>query len=119
VNIRGVSNITIPDSVSKKERTSDPSSPDKDPNSGGHGGDQEKRQKYSAEEIEQIVKNIKKLSGFEKNNLKVTIDQSRAADVICIVDHTGKIVRRLAGPDLTHLLKVADDNKGNILDKAM
>ncbi|MCB0393789.1 MAG: hypothetical protein KDD25_04490 [Bdellovibrionales bacterium] len=118
MNIRGISNILAPDTVQKKERTTDSANKDRDPQSNSGNGQEQKR-KFSQEELEIIVKNIKKLSGFDKNNLRIKVESTDVVDVITIVDHLGNTVRRLAGTDLNHLLKSAGENKGHIFDRAM
>ena len=118
MNIKGVNNNKVFEIERLKEKKSEQSS-DRDPN-GQYFSDEQKKKKFTEEEVVKIVKKIESLEGIKVNHLKVRFEKSNEIFVIYVEDMTGKRVRRIPESDFYQFLG-QDESKtsGHILNKAL
>tara|TARA_B100001248_G_C27399124_1_gene468445 strand:- start:3083 stop:3445 length:363 start_codon:yes stop_codon:yes gene_type:complete len=109
----------IQDVFSIKDKRSNESSADRDPN-GQHQKQDQGKKEYTEEDVLEAIENLKNLEGIKKNNLTVKYEKNGYVYVVYVTDVTGKVVRRIPQQDLMLYLD-QDDSKpsGHIINKAM
>lgn len=118
MNIKSVTGPTLPQEIKKIERRAQDSSADRDAQSEGGDGQQERR-KLSEEEIKQAIEILKNVQGIKDNNLVIRLDHHDDTFTVYVEDYHGKVIRRLSETDLWHLTREKDKSKGNLFDRAM
>lgn len=120
MNIRSITSAIFPYAIKSKDRKSGESAADRDPSHGGGGGHEPKRH-LSEEELKAAMDHIRKLPGFQENNLSLRLDQSNGITILFIEDPGGRVVRRIPESEIHSLQAEAQSKggKGSIIHKAM
>ena len=124
MDIKGIARNLIPfGSVkaaqdAKDRRSKTDANGDREGN-GQAAGEDSKRRKLSADEIQEAVKYLEGLPGVRDNGLTVRLDQSNETVVVHIEDRSGKVVRRIPENELAFLTSNRQKTSGHLLNKTL
>ncbi len=94
-------------------------SADRDADGKREQGDHEQKRHLSKQEFDEALRILEDFPGLKSNNLVIKVELEDDHRVILIVDHEGKVVRRLSESQLWSATRDRDKQTGRILDKAM
>jgi hypothetical protein len=109
--------------VAESKRVETGSASDRDANGKQEqAGEEQQKRPLTQEDIDQAIAHLKSLQGVKDNNLSVECKMDDGITVIYVKDHIGKVVRRLAEPDIWYVLKTRANpeqkKSGQLLNKS-
>jgi len=93
-------------------------STDRDANGRRERSDEQERRELNPQELEAVIRNLKKLPGVKEKSLQVLAKEVNGKDIVFIQDLKGNVVRRMPANELVHLIVDKDKTTGNLLNKA-
>lgn len=121
MNIRSVSTLPILPTDPKNRAESGvraKSSTERDGNGKQEQPEGETKRNLTDAELEEALRVLKELPGLKANDLLIKIETQEDTRVILIVDHSGKVIRRLTEGQLWLATRDKDRPTGAIFDKS-
>jgi uncharacterized FlaG/YvyC family protein len=82
-------------------------------------GEEQKRRRMTAEELEDAVKYLEGLAGVKDNHLKIRLETKDDVTVVYVEDRDGKVVRRIPESELRSLTANRERKSGHLINRAL
>ncbi|MEZ4872435.1 MAG: flagellar protein FlaG [Bdellovibrionales bacterium] len=124
MNIKSLSNNinsidSVRKSLEKKDVKSESSHQDRDADGRRQQEEAPEKEFLTAEEVEEVLKAIKKFPGVINHNLTVAIERVGDRIFFKLIDPSSKVIRRMTSNEAWSFVKNSQEKTGHLLDKAL